>query len=363
MQRARAFYSRHPLLFPALFFLGGVVWDALTLRRIDALVDNLLLLGYLLALGGLITVAALVEHGRKPRPRLARLAGWLPLGIQFLMGALFSAYVVYYSQSASLSETAVFLGVLVVLLVANEFIHHRVAHLYLLVGLYFLCVFSFCIFFVPVALRAMTYWTFLGGGVLSVALVGLLVRFWHRQGVFQKTRQYVAAMGIVGGLFAGLNVFYVQNWIPPVPLALREGGVFHHVERAGGAYRLSYAAPPFWKPWVRSDAVFHYRAGEPAYCFAAVFAPTQLRKGILHEWQHYDAAAGLWRTTDRIPYRVVGGRDGGYRGYTLKRRLRPGRWRVQVKTDDGRLLGRLVFHAVPAAEGAAPPALRVRLVE
>ncbi|NBC01049.1 MAG: DUF2914 domain-containing protein, partial [Bacteroidetes bacterium] len=44
-------------------------------------------------------------------------------------------------------------------------------------------------------------------------------------------------------------------------------------------------------------------------------------------------------------YTLRGGRREGYRGYTFKRFMRPGPWRVDVRTDGGRLLGRVWFEA------------------
>jgi hypothetical protein len=52
-------------------------------------------------------------------------------------------------------------------------------------------------------------------------------------------------------------------------------------------------------------------------------------------------AAGDWITTDRIGYAIRGGRDGGWRGFTRKLNAAPGEWRVEVKTERGRLLGRI----------------------
>jgi len=57
---------------------------------------------------------------------------------------------------------------------------------------------------------------------------------------------------------------------------------------------------------------------------------------------------------------VVGGRDNGYRGYTFKRHVQPGRWRVEVRTETGRLLGRIPFELVPAER---PPLLHLRRYE
>jgi hypothetical protein len=131
---------------PAVFFFSGVTYDSLTLTRIDRLQDNLLLLIYLLLLGFLIILTG--RLGIEPLPDQAQLktlspvSRWLlqsrpyyPMAIQFLLGGLFSAYAIFYSRSATLTSTAVFFGVLVLLLVANEFLRDRLSNLRLLVSL------------------------------------------------------------------------------------------------------------------------------------------------------------------------------------------------------------------------------------
>ena len=40
---------------------------------------------------------------------------------------------------------------------------------------------------------------------------------------------------------------------------------------------------------------------------------------------------------------IAGGREGGYRGYTIKQRVMPGDWRVDVETPEGRIIGRVSF--------------------
>ncbi len=345
MQKPYAFYRRNERYAPLLFFFGGVVWDALTLDRIDAWFDNALLLLYLSAVTVLLAVSALVEHNRTKHPWCLRYREWFPHAIQFFLGALFSAHVVFYFQSADLGPTAVFLVILMVLLVANEFIHQRMFNLYLLFALYFLACASFFIFFIPVVTKTMNYQTFIGGALLGLVITGGMVLYLAASGVFQKLRQLYFGLGVVALLFGMLNVFYLQNWIPPVPLAMRYGEVFHHVQRADGVYELHYEPADSW--WAEVSPTFHRAEGERVYCFAAVFAPTDLKTRIYHKWQHFDEAQQAWVMTDDIPYNVLGGRNRGFRGYTYKQNLSPGRWRVDVETEDGRLIGRIPFRIVP----------------
>jgi hypothetical protein len=67
---------------------------------------------------------------------------------------------------------------------------------------------------------------------------------------------------------------------------------------------------------------------------------------IVHRWDRWDPEAG-WQVMNRIPFDVRGGRGAGYRGYTYKRHVSEGRWRVVVETVDGRELGRVGFMLVP----------------
>jgi hypothetical protein len=78
-----------------------------------------------------------------------------------------------------------------------------------------------------------------------------------------------------------------------------------------------------------------------------------LNTEIIHEWQTYDRARG-WTTSDRIALSVRGGRDGGYRTYTMKSGIRPGPWRVNVETSTGAILGRFRFNVLSLSALPAP---------
>lgn len=350
--KSLAFYERHDRYAPALFFFGGVFWDAATLQRVDAWFDNAFLLTYL-AIAGFLTVSGtLVLHERTTRAWMLRYREWYPAALQFFLGALFSAYVIFYSQSASLSEGSVYLLILVGLLVGNEFIHRRIVHVYLQFSLYFLASATFFIFFIPVLTKTMNYPTFFASGLLSVILVGGMLVYLKHRDVFQNQRQFYYSLALVVTLFGMLNLFYLQSWIPPVPLAMRHGGIYHEVylNQEDLTYELAFERPEWYEFWVSSDRRFHYQQGDTVWCFAAIFAPTHLKKKIYHNWRFFDEANGTWVSTDRIGNTVVGyrGRDKGWRGYTRKQHITPGRWRVDVETEEGLILGRIYFTIEPA---------------
>ena len=286
-------------------------------------------------------------------PRLlAHARPYYPQGIQFLLGGLFSAYTIFYVQSASLTTTAVFFGVLVGFLVANEFIRDRLSSLKLLVSLYALVCFSFFTYFIPVLIHFMNAFVFLLGAVFSLGMALWVVELIYEAVPNHSRREKIMAGVPAGVLIAVLIAFYFLNWIPPVPLSLKYGGVYHQVTKEGGAYKLSFEKGAWYEFWKRSDDPFH---GEgPVYCFSAVFAPVELKTTVFHHWQvgtvnkegHH-----TFVTSDRIGLSISGGREGGYRAYTLKRHIPPGDWRVDVETEDGRVLGRVSFRVEEGGEG------------
>jgi hypothetical protein len=350
-------------LLPAAAFLTGVAYDTLTLTRIDRLQDNLILLLYLALLGFLIILTGRLEaasaSSEQPLLGASRLVGGLlsarsyyPMAKQFLFGGLFSAYAIFYSKSASLTTTAVFFAVLIGLLVANEFLHDRLSSLRLLVALYAVVTFSFFTFFLPVMTGWMNTIVFLIGAVLSTLVILRLVELVYRgrDGVGRSERVKVAAPALaVIGVLVG---FYFLNWIPPVPLSMKFGGIYHEVKKAGDRFELSFEKK-WYQVWKRSDTTFP--ANEPIYCFTAVFAPVDLNTTIYHHWFYRTNGKKPFAHADRIPIKISGGREGGYRAYTFKQRLDPGDWRVDVETEDGRVLGRV--SVVVVDRGDAQPAL------
>jgi hypothetical protein len=133
---------------------------------------------------------------------------------------------------------------------------------------------------------------------------------------------------------------------------MKFAGFYHKIERADGRYQLGFEEGAWYQFWKRSDDPF--RGAGPAYCFTAVFAPVALKTTIIHHWQYRPAGRSdrAFTTTDRIPMTIAGGREGGYRGYTVKSKLDPGEWRVDVETSEGRIIGRVGFHVVEAPEEA-----------
>ncbi len=74
-----------------------------------------------------------------------------------------------------------------------------------------------------------------------------------------------------------------------------------------------------------------------------MFAPAKFSTTILHEWELYDEKTASWVKTATFGFPITGGRDGGYRGYSLRDSVESGEWRVNVKTGNGLIIGRVAF--------------------
>ncbi|PJA77986.1 MAG: DUF2914 domain-containing protein [Nitrospirae bacterium CG_4_9_14_3_um_filter_51_5] len=341
-------------ILPAFFFFAGVTYDTLTLTRIDRLLDNLILLLYLTLLGTLIILTGRLQLGLVPST--PDISGWnvlslvhrtrphLAKALQFLLGGLFSAYAILYSQSASFSTTGIFLGIIVGFLIANEFLQSRYSSLKMLIGLFAIVTLSFMTFFLPVLTGWMNAFVFLTGAVITLVVVWKTVRLTLR-GILNLPVRASMTICLPAFSLVGLcAVFYFLNWIPPIPLSLKSGGIYHQIDKQQDQYVLTYEDGPWYAVWKRSDD----RVGTdaPVYSFSSVFAPVTLHTTIYHHWEWRPLAESAeFITTDRIPISITGGREHGYRLYTMKQRLQPGEWRVNVEAEDGRLIGRITFIA------------------
>ncbi len=342
-KQSTRYYQRYEQYIGLLSFVAGFAWDSLTLTRIDRLGDNLIILFYILLLGFLIILTNLIDDEIITHPLLKKYRSWYPSIMQFFFGGLFSAYVVFYFRSAALTRNWLFLLLLIVLLIANEFVRDRLSDMKLQFSLYYLTIFSFSIFALPMLLKKMGLWVFLLSGFLSLLFIGIILYIVHRPGWPQSGKSFRQLSLIIIAIYIVLNLFYILNWIPPVPLSMKAGGVYHSVRKEGDTYRLKFERAHWYAFWKDSDNPFHYQAGDTVFCFVSVFAPTKLEERIYHHWQYYDTRRNKWLTSDRLSYRISGGRDGGYRGFTYKTHIQPGQWRIDVENDSGQLLGRIDF--------------------
>ena len=338
-----------------LSLIAGFLSDNLfLLKRVDLLRTNFLLLFYLLVCAFGIIAINLIAAGRVKDQRLVRMAPVIPIFVQFAFGGLFSGYLSLYSRSASLATSWIFVLALAGLLLGNERFMRFYGLFRFQISLYFGSLFSFLIFFLPVIFHQIGPRMFLLSGGVSLGIITLFITALYRlvPEIVKVNRTRVARS--IAVIYIAFNALYFFNLIPPLPLAIKESGVYHSVvHESDGTYQLTSEVSPWYETYLNYGTVYHQVAGEPAYVYTAIFAPNNLSTTIEYHWQEYDTSKKAWTTTDTLTFPIVGGRDAGYEGYTVKGNITLGDWRVNVVTQYGQLIGRVSFTVVAATDAAS----------
>ncbi len=346
LQRLKFHFDGNEREVAVVFFVGGFVFDILTLGRIDAW----LTIGQQAAYLAAVTAVLMHMFAQQAAPpaeaaQLPRLRRWYydyrSAALHFALGALLSLYAIFFFKSSSLLVSFGFLAFLVALLVANESRRFKALGLHVKFALLGLSFLSFAAIVVPILVGSIGLGVFL----LSM-LVGCLplaaAAWWVRRtapGMFaQARRQILLPLACV---LLGFLTFYLFRLIPPVPLSIPFIGVYHAVERTEEGYRLAHERP-WWRFWHHGDQQFLAQPGDRVFVYFRVFSPARFADRVQMRW-YWEPGGRGWLLQDTIPIDIVGGREEGFRGYGFKANYQPGRWKVQVETNDGREIGRVYF--------------------
>jgi hypothetical protein len=260
--------------------------------------------------------------------------------LHFIFGNLLSAFSIFYAKSSSMWTSAVFVLLVAGLLVANEFHSFRKRGLAVRFGIFSLCLASYLNYVIPIYRGRIGLWPFMEALMASLLILclfawGLIIL----GGQIQKvTRIAIYPAVAVHCLLAAL---YVLEAIPPVPLSIKQIGIYHDIKKVDGKYELSYSRD-FWRFWESGAQTFRARKGDKVVVFARIFSPPNFVDDIILHWAYYDPRKG-WKNSDSVPMKAVGGRTLGYRGYSIKTNFFPSDWRVSVETSDNREIGRIYF--------------------
>lgn len=326
----------------ALAMIGGFVFDNFAFGRIDHPATQAVFAGYLLFAGASIAFQHFSEARAEQRGTTFRWRTLVSAATQFALGALWSAFLIFYTRSSAVVVSWPFLLVLAGILLSNEFFREYHSRLVFTVVLFFIALFSYMTFVVPILVGTMNEFTFLISDVCTIVVFALFLLFLSalgRKRVWDEIGK-VTIGAIVA--FAVINLFYFFNILPPIPLAMADVGIYHHISHSEGGYK-AVGEPLPWTVKFGQSRVIHLKPGEPLYAYSAVFAPIQLKTKIVHRWQYHDDKKG-WVTASTVSFPITGGRDNGYRGFTIKSNPKPGAWRVDIDTVDGRVIGRVGFY-------------------
>jgi len=327
-------YERH---LSALAMVAGFVADNLLFGRVDVAQTQFVFAAYT----AICFAAIPLMHWLTPRFERTRVM--LQITTQFALGGFWSGFVIFYGRSAVFGASWPFLIFVFIIFLASEYFHQYHARLVFTSVLFFFALYSYAIFAVPVATGSIGTGTFLLSGVIAIgvfALFTMLLRAVARERLLAGIWRIRAGAVLV---LIVMNISYFANILPPLPLSAEAGGIYHLVTRVPGSYQGSAEAEPWTVRYLELTPTLHVAPGDSLYAFSAVFAPTRLATTITHRWEWFDPMLKAWVTKAVVSYPIVGGRDGGYSGYSTVGITAAGQWRVEVETADGRLVDRLPF--------------------
>jgi len=339
-ERVLSWTNRHQRWLSAAFFIFGFAHHIITFGVFPLHIEILIFEAYL-AWAAFCTVVAHMTAGKQGGKALRAVAAAAPLFAQLTIGGLLAGFVVFYTKSSALAVSWPFLIFLAILFFGTEVMRDLRERLIFQIVLLYFSAYAFFIFALPTFLGHIGRTVFLESTAISLGALALFLALlallqWQR--LRREFLPVVASCVLLTAIIVGA---YLTHLVPPIPLTLKEGDIFHSVVRVNGEYQVQGETPRAW--WDPRPTVVHHVAGDPLYAYSSIFAPTAFSTGVVHQWQWYDPQAKKWTDQAVIAFTVSGGREAGYRGYSMKGDPQPGAWRVRVETLEGQVIGQMRF--------------------
>lgn len=337
----KKFYKSATSHANSVLFTIGFIFDILVLP--DAGHEFTIWIGgfYLSVVATLIAFREWIISRNTASLREAKIYNWLTFGIAYFSGSTLSFASVYSIRSADFLVSWPLIFILLMCVFINEVISARYFRFTLDVGVLIIATLFFLIFNVPNVTKVQNDGMFLLSAILAVVaslIYATFLQFFSESAKEELSKLYALSVGIP--LFAVM--LYFLNIIPPVPLSLAHAGVYHYVEREGGAFVTKKEIGHRFFESLRTP-VYHLFDSNSVYFFSAVHAPAKLTAPLSHVWEYYDESKHDWVISTVVPFTIEGGREDGYRAYSKKENVQPGLWRVTVKVGDKRIVGRVKF--------------------
>lgn len=344
--------------FPAIFFFGGFLWDALTIGRNVAYSDLITFFVYLgISAAILYTIGSprfILADASKLSPWVAKIHKrlyWENLPyflLQFMFGNLLSSLFILYFKSSNHWLAWLMSILLGIMLVANEYLEDEYKQFTLSWSLFGFCamlLFNFALPYLMGSIHAVWFYlsTILGAGAAYL--------------LYKKTPNHYGSIWPVWVIASVLMLAYAFDIIPPVPLVKRDIAVGYALNKVDGNYQLSQQPSSWWVFWRDTSTELHVAPGQRVYCFSSVFAPSGLKTRLYHVWQYHDKKNG-WQTRSKVGFTLSGGRYDGFRGYTYKSDLQAGEWKISVETENDKTVAVQEF-SVKAEQSTLTPVIKL----
>jgi hypothetical protein len=346
MKNLAEFRTKYKRYEGLVFFAVGFLFDVITLRRID----DWLKLGFQILFIVLVSLFLirdykLTQSQWEPARAFEKIWKYQTEIVHFMFGSLLSAFVIFYFKSSSLTHSLFFMIVLALLLFMNESSQFREQGLSIKICLLSFCLSSFLIYFLPLVTGSLGLFLFVAALILStVIFAGFIWILWWQSNDREHYKKVLLFRHVWPSLAvtAFLLLSYFLKIIPPVPLSMQFGGIYHQIEKENSTFKL-YSMKPWYRFWSNGDSTFLARPDDKIFCYFRIFAPAKFSHKVYLHWSLLSPNSHNYESQDRIEIPIVGGREDGFRGSSFKSNYQPGQWRVEVETEDGRVIGNIDF--------------------
>ncbi|MES2931677.1 MAG: DUF2914 domain-containing protein [Patescibacteria group bacterium] len=343
IRKVLAWAQRNERHLGALVFIWGFITDIITFVFLDISLVNIVFAAYLgLAASAIFLTHFLASHPpEKPSIRHKSALVLLPLVAQYLIGNLLSGFLIFYTKSSVFLASWPFLILIALIFIGNEWFRRYKDRITFMAVLLFFTAYSYAIFALPLFVLSLGAFVFLGSTAIALVSFGIFLALLYKAGRMKLRESILPIIGSCLLITVLVSSAYFSGLIPPIPLTLKEGGIYHSVGRVDGQYVLEGEEE---QPWfdIRTRVV-HVTPGESLSAFTAVFAPIRFGTVVVHRWQRYNEEKGAWVTQSKVAFPIAGGRTEGYRGYSETGNPLPGEWRVRVETENGQVIGQMRF--------------------
>ena len=261
--------------------------------------------------------------------------------VQFCFGGLFSALVVCYFKSSGSIASFLLVILLAILLVGNEFLQKKYESFG--VSLAFFCLLGtmFMNFAIPHLVHRIGLIWFLISTILSFGLCVFIWKISHRK------KSILVAPALISVL---LIVAYVMNWVPPVPLVLKQKIACQNFDKS--TYTCDIDDPSLLQTIGLKIPSVHHVDSSDVYFLASIYAPASLKAELEYLWYYQNPQTGKYSLTDKISTNrmtINGGRESGFRTFTRKKNVPPGKYRVEIAYKNGAVIGSGTFEVFDGA--------------
>lgn len=336
-----AFTKRYERFWVPLMLVGGLTADVLQYNALN-IWEKFAVMGVYL----FVSTSALVLLND---PHASERRGWRSLRLvapflhQFSVGGLLATSLLFYWFGGSVSVSWPIFLVLGIFILSNEFFRKHFLRPTVQVAVLSFSVCSLSAILFSFIFNSLSETVFLLSSLVSLCFMLGFVLVLTRVGHLLHRRQLMVLT--VLGVFTLMSSAYFGNIIPPIPLSIRQAGIYD-TPVSGSAYDTLNEAEESWIDRLIPGQTLTMKKGQPLYAFTSIFAPGDLSTTMVHRWQYYNNQTHDWEDVSVLSYPMVGGRDDGYRGYTRKTPQSAGKWRVSVETPRGQVLGRIPFTVV-----------------